>query len=167
MKEIGGYIELDTYSNNMLHENSVLLNCGRNALAYLIKLKRIQTMHLPYFLCDSVTQTCDKYGVKVYYYHVSLNWMPIDLDVKKGEWLYLVNFYGQLSNDMINNIVACYKNVIVDNAQAYFQKPIEGIDTLYSCRKFFGVADGAVLYTSSLLPYKLECDIFLIEWSIC
>ena len=39
------------------------------------------------------------------------------------------------------------KNVIIDNVQAYFQRPIEGFDTLYSCRKYFGVPDGAVLYT--------------------
>lgn len=33
------------------------------------------------------------------------------------------------------------------NAQAYFQEPIDGFETLYTCRKFFGVPDGAVLYT--------------------
>lgn len=38
-------------------------------------------------------------------------------------------------------------NIIVDNAQAYFQEPIDGFETLYTCRKFFGVPDGAVLYT--------------------
>ena len=35
----------------------------------------------------------------------------------------------------------------MDNAQAYFQEPIDGFETLYTCRKFFGVPDGAVLYT--------------------
>lgn len=27
--------------------------------------------------------------------------------------------------------------------------PVENVDTLYICRKFFGVADGAFLYTDS------------------
>lgn len=40
MKEIGGYIELDTYTGSMLHEDGIKLNCGRNALAYLIKAKK-------------------------------------------------------------------------------------------------------------------------------
>lgn len=35
MKEIGGYIELDTYTGAMLHEKAIALNCGRGALEYL------------------------------------------------------------------------------------------------------------------------------------
>ena len=54
-------------------------------------------------------------------------------------YLYIVNFYGQLSNQYIESL-GC--NIIVDNAQSYFQEPINGIDTLYTCRKFFGVPDG-------------------------
>ena len=42
MKEIGGYIELDTYRLPMLHEKAIKLNCGRNALWYLIKARNIR-----------------------------------------------------------------------------------------------------------------------------
>ena len=35
MREIGGYIELETFRGRMLHEEATKLNCGRNALAYL------------------------------------------------------------------------------------------------------------------------------------
>ena len=42
MKEIGGYIELDTYTGKEYHEDAVALNCGRNALIYLIRAKRIK-----------------------------------------------------------------------------------------------------------------------------
>lgn len=41
MKEIGGYIELDTYTGKMLHSDGLKLNCGRNALAYIIKANGI------------------------------------------------------------------------------------------------------------------------------
>ena len=37
MREIGSYIELDTYTGFMLHEDGMKLNCGRNALAYLVR----------------------------------------------------------------------------------------------------------------------------------
>ena len=30
MKEIGGYIQLDTYTGEMLHEEGILLNSGRS-----------------------------------------------------------------------------------------------------------------------------------------
>ena len=36
MKEIGGYIELDTYTGREYHEGALALNSGRNALIYLI-----------------------------------------------------------------------------------------------------------------------------------
>ena len=42
MREIGGYIELDTYTGPMLHGDGIKLNCGRNALAYLIEAKEIK-----------------------------------------------------------------------------------------------------------------------------
>lgn len=55
-------------------------------------------------------------------------------------------------------MIETYKNIIIDNAQAYFHKPIRGIDTLYTCRKLFGVSDGAVLYTDKRLQRELSYD---------
>lgn len=158
MREIGGYIELDKYTMPMLHENTIKLNCGRNALAYLIEAKKINSILMPKFMCDSCNGILKKYEVSVRYYSIDLNFHPIDIVLQPGEWLYFVNFYGQLSNEYIREIKAVYKNVIVDQAQAYFQMPIDGIDTLYTCRKFFGVSDGAVLYTDTVLDRKLQQD---------
>lgn len=53
MKEIGGYIELDTFTGPMLHGDGIKLNCGRNALAYLIEAKDIRKLWMPKFMCDS------------------------------------------------------------------------------------------------------------------
>ncbi len=76
----------------------------------------------------------------------------------EDEWLYIVNFYGQMDN----NALMCWKQkcdrVIIDNAQSYFQMPIEGVDTLYTCRKYFGVADGAFLYTDMKLKREIPQD---------
>src|SRR5699024_9737582 len=74
------------------------------------------------------------------------------------EYIYVVNYFGQISDGNIKEIKSKYQNIIVDNTQAFFQKPVEGIDTLYSCRKFFGVPDGAYLYTNSVLQTNLETD---------
>lgn len=146
MKEIGGYIELDTYTGQMLHDDGIKLNCGRNALAYLIKAKNIKKINIPKFMCDSNDKVLSENGVEVVYYTIGLDFKPKIKDY--DGWLYVVNFYGQLSNDYI---LALGNNVIVDNAQAYFQEPISGVDTLYTCRKFFGVPDGAILYTNRFI----------------
>lgn len=149
MKEIGGYIELDTYTGKMLYEDGIKLNCGRNALAYLIKAKNIKKLYMPKFMCDSNDKVLFDNGVKIIYYDIGLDFKPI---IKSWDgWLYVVNYYGQLSNDYLKMLG---KNIIIDNAQAYFQKPINGVDTLYTCRKFFGVADGAILYTDKKMEIK-------------
>lgn len=147
-KEIGGYIELDTYRLPMLHDGAIALNCGRNALAYLIRAKKIAKVYLPKFICDSVIGVCQREGVDISFYRIDLSLKPvIDFELQMDEWLYLVNYYGQLSDDKIKAYKDRYHNIIVDQAQSYFQLPLNGVDTLYTCRKYFGVPDGAFLYT--------------------
>lgn len=150
MKEYGGYIELDTYRLPMLHEGAVALNCGRNCLAYLIEARKIKKIMLPCFMCDSVFDLCKRYGVEMHFYHIDERFMPHGIMLEEDMWLYVMNFYGQLTLEEISELKMKYDRVIVDNAQAYFDEPIAGIDTLYTCRKFFGVADGAFLYTDAV-----------------
>ncbi|MBQ9205347.1 MAG: hypothetical protein IJ158_01380 [Treponema sp.] len=159
-KEIGGYIEFERYDGKQYHEDALKLNCARNCLAYLIAVYRIQKIYLPYFLCDSVWKVCKKYGVQVSFYHIDENFRPIlpNADFEK-DWLYVVNYYGQVSNQEIAFISQSVKNLIVDNVQSFFQKPVQGLPTIYTCRKFFGVADGAYLYTDKTVSGELERDI--------
>lgn len=158
MREIGGYIELDQYRLPMLHEDAIKLNCGRNALAYILEARKIKTIWLPYFLCASVRETCKKYGAQVKFYHIGQDFLPEEISLSKEEWIYLVDYYGLLPREIILNIIAKYQNVIVDFTQNYFAEPIPDVDTLYTCRKFFGVPDGAILYTNQKLDRPLLQD---------
>ena len=159
MREIGGYIEFEKYNKPMLHEEAIALNCGRNCLAYLIHAKKIKKIKLPYFLCDSVRNICYKENVQISYYKINEHFLPKDVSLYSDEWLYVVNYYGQLSQEYIKKIKKKYSRVIVDQAQAYFQMPIDGVDTLYTCRKYFGVTDGAFLYTDIFLNEEFEMDV--------
>ena len=145
MREIGGYIELDTYTGKMMYEDGIKLNCGRNALAYLVKAKNIHKILMPKFMCDSCDNVLRDNNVQIRYYSIGIDFKPLSVNREEDEWLYIVNFYGQLTNEYLKTFNT--DKLIVDNAQAYFQKPLKGVDTLYTCRKFFGVADGAILYT--------------------
>lgn len=158
MREIGGYFELDKYSMPMLHEGAIALNCGRNTLAYLIEAKGIEKIKVPKFLCDTVREVCEKEKISISFYSITRDFLPEELTLEADEWLYLVNFYGQLDNDTIRGYVEKYERVIVDHAQAYFQMPLENVDTLYTCRKFFGVADGGILYTDTKLEREIPQD---------
>jgi len=158
MREIGGYIEFEHYNGVKLHEEAIALNCGRNCLAYLFKSREIKKLKVPYFICGSIFDICDREGIEKVYYHIDESFRPIDLTLGDDEWLYLVNLYGQLNNEEINRYVEKYRRVIVDQANDYFAAPLPDVDTFYTCRKWFGVADGAFLYTNATLDEELEID---------
>ena len=44
VKEYGGYIEFERYDWNMMHNNAIALNCGRNALPYLCEAKNQEVL---------------------------------------------------------------------------------------------------------------------------
>lgn len=155
--EIGGYIELERNYLPMLHENAIKLNCGRNALAYIVKARGIKCLWMPKFNCDSCVKAAQKLGCEVKYYSVGADFKPAAIEAAADEWVMVVNYYGQLTDEYLLGLSGHY-NIIVDNAQAYFRAPLAGIDTTYTCRKFFGVADGAMLYTDAALNEELPQD---------
>lgn len=158
-KEIGGYIELDDINGEEYHNKAIALNSGRHCLEYLIKAKHIEKIYIPYFLCSSIKEVCEKCNCKYEYYHIDENFnIQFDKSLFKNEYIYIVNYYGQLQEKAKIQYENKYKNIIIDNAQAFFDKPMENIDTLYTCRKFFGVADGGYLYTDVYLKDTISID---------
>lgn len=159
MKEIGGYIELERFHGKEYYDGLISLNSGRNALQYLIEAKDIKKLYIPYFLCDSVSKLCDREKCPYEFYRINSNLLPIfDIPLGEGEYIYVVNYYGQISNDELSLLKSKYSNLIFDNVHAFFQPPLNGVDTIYSCRKFFGVPDGAYLSTDKRLDRELETD---------
>ena len=158
-KEIGGYFGLETFQGREYYPDLLAVNSARNALLYLLKAKKIKKIYIPYFLCDSVFMLCEREKYEYEYYSINQDFTPnFSKELSEGEYLYCVNFYGQITNSKIKQLRKQYKNLIIDNVQAFFQKPVKGVDTLYSCRKFFGVPDGAYVYTPATLDEKLKTD---------
>ena len=149
MREIGGYLELERNTGSLLHDGALPLGSGRAALRYLIEQRGIRKLALPDHLCDVVTQVCRECGVETRVYPVGEDLRPVPPAIEADEWLYLVNYYGQLTREELTALHARYPRLIVDNAQAYFDLPLPGVDTLYTCRKFLGVPDGGFLYTDA------------------
>lgn len=158
--EIGGYFGLEASVGREYYPNLIALNSARNALVYLCKAKKIEKLYLPYFLCDSILEICKRENILYEFYHIDERMNPIfNLKLNKGEYIYIINYYGHLSDEEIYRYYKKYKSVIFDYAQAFFQRPVYGLDTIYSCRKYFGVPDGAYLSTKDRILEKLERDI--------
>lgn len=142
------------------YHDLIPVNSGRNALLYLIRAKRIQKLYIPAFLCDSVSLLCDRYGFDYAFYSIHGDFTPdFDRELVEGEWLYVVNYYGQITPEKAKAYQNRFGNVILDNVQAFFQRPVPGMDTVYSCRKFFGVPDGGYVATDAVLEEPLEWDV--------
>ena len=152
MREIGGYIEFEHFHGPMLHEGMIALNCGRSCLRYLIRARNIRKIVLPVYCASSVRGACRSESVGIRYFLVGKDWMPKDVTLAEDEWLYLVNYYGQLTQEKIRATKERYGRIIVDNAEAYYDEPVDDVDTLYTCRKFYGVADGGLLATDAPRP---------------
>ena len=140
------------------HEHGIALNSGRNGLRYLIRGRKIKRIWLPKLLCSAISDTCKEENVEILYYTINKQLRPVSPQSLEGDWFYLINYYGQYSTEEIRLLGRIYPNVIVDNVQAFYTKPIDGLDTIYTCRKFFGVPDGGYLYTDCTLSEILQKD---------
>ena len=160
MEPIGGYFSLELPHYKEYHKDAIRLNTGRNCLEYILRAHRYKKVYIPYYTCDVVLEPFKKLGVPYEYYHIDIHFEIRDrIMLKEGEALLYTNYYG-LKQRYVEQLVAMVGNcLIVDNTQAFYAKPVAGIDTFYSCRKFFGVPDGAYLYTDKLLDMELEQDL--------
>ena len=159
MTSIGGYFELELPQKAEYHKSALALNTGRNCLEYILRARGYKKVYLPYYSCEVLLEPFNKLGVEYCFYHIngSLE-LEQHVTLQDGEALLYINYFG-LKQDYVTSLSATYgKQLIVDNTQAFYAKPIEGIDTFYSCRKFFGVADGAYLYCSQSFDEELEHD---------
>lgn len=148
-REIGGYLELEDCGRAPYHEDAVALDSARSCLAYLIELRGINRIALPDLMCEAVRAVCRKAGIGVRTYGIGEDFLPVgDFVPSPGEWLYLADFYGHLQSADVERAIDWFDGrVVVDEVQGFFRDPWAGTDTFYTCRKFFGVPDGAYLVT--------------------
>ena len=70
MREIGGYFEMYAHPENEFYADLTALNSARNGVAYLMQSRGYRKLYLPYFLCDSVKNMCDREGYTYAFYSV-------------------------------------------------------------------------------------------------
>lgn len=158
-KAIGGYFGLELRHGEHYHKDAIRLNTARNCFEYVLRSRQYAKVYIPYYTCEVMLEPLNKLGVQYEFYSINGRLEPVVLpNLKENEAFLYTNYYG-LKQDCVLKLASCFGNrLIVDNAQAFYAKPIHGIDTFYSARKFFGVADGAYLYTDKLLEEEFPQD---------
>lgn len=146
MKEIGGYMDLELYNRREYHTGLLRINTVRNAIALIMKEKGYRKLFIPKYLCSCIRIMLENRNIDYEFYNIDEKLNPVFHKVLSDEEaLLLVNYYGQHTLKDLQRFQNKYKNIIVDNTQSFFQKSISSIDMVYTCRKYFGVPDGAYL----------------------
>lgn len=158
-KPIGGYFELELPRYPEYHSDAIALNSGRFCLEYILRCRNYNKVYVPYFTCDSVVEPLVKLGIPYEFYHIDKEYHIVgNIELYKDEALLYTNYWG-LQNDYCKKLAYKYrKQLVLDYTQAFFTRPLGGIDTFYSCRKYFGVPDGGYLYTDARLDFEIEQD---------
>lgn len=156
---IGGYFELELPRFPELHAKAIDLNSGRFCLEYILRCKKYNKVYVPYFTCDSVVEPIQKLGVRFEFYHIDEKYEIAEyINLSADEALLYTNYWG-LQDTYCQYLASKYqKQLILDYTQAFYSQPITGIDTFYSCRKFFGVPDGGYLYTDAKASFEMAQD---------
>ena len=159
MRPIGGYFSLELPQREEYHKDVLRLNTGRNCLEYVLRARNYKKVYIPYYTCEVVLEPLRKLGIEYAFYHIDINLEIRDkFTLKSNEALLYTNYYGLKQRYVEQLAEKIGSRLIVDNTQAFYAKPLSGIDTIYTCRKFFGVADGAYLYSDAVLDEEIEQD---------
>ena len=160
MKSIGGFFTLELpLRNSEYHSDAVKVNSGKNAFEYILssygfKQKKV---YLPYFTSCIMVKPLQEHNIPYEFYRINESLEIFEeIELGKDEFLVYTNYFG-LKGEYIERIAKKYrKQLIVDNAQAFFDRPLGGVNTFYSPRKFFGVLDGGYAYTQGIMPVELK-----------
>lgn len=159
MEAIGGYFSLELPQLEEYHKDALRLNTGRNCLEYILRTRGYKKIFVPYYTCEAVMEPITKLDIPYEYYHVDIHLEIRDrFTLKTDEALLYTNYYGLKQRYVEQLAEKIGPRLIIDNTQAFYAKPLPGIDTFYTCRKFFGVADGAYLYCDAVLDEEIEQD---------
>jgi hypothetical protein len=93
------------------------------------------------------------------FYNIDENLLPVfDFSKVKAKDVFVYNNYFGICDNQVDEVSLKCSNLVVDNSQAFFSKPLPLVDTIYSPRKFFGVPDGGYLYTNIKIEDDIEQD---------
>ena len=140
MKAIGGYFGFEC-GRVELPNPGFLLNSARNALRWILRTFGVRKVYLPAFTCPVVEQAVREEGCTVVHYPLGKDFLPA-VDFPADDWVVYNNYFGVCGNK-VATLAKRHRNLIVDNAQAFYAQP-SGRAAFYSPRKFFGLPDGGI-----------------------
>lgn len=152
---IGGYFELELRKGQTPYPQASAFNSARAAFRALVQARAPRRIHLPYYICNVLEQALQGLEVELCRYGLDADLsLAAPPGLTSDEALLYVDYFG-LKGDYVRQVLAPRYGyqLIVDNSQALFSDALPDIATIYSPRKFVGVADGGWLVNGpAVLP---------------
>ena len=153
MKKIGGFLGLELpFSYYSPSRKTLALTSGRSCLNFILREIRPKRVYVPFFSCPALIEPLRYNKVSFSYYRLDKCLNPcLSEPLGAQEYLIYINYFG-IKRSTVDALLAKFGDkVIVDNAQAFYEDN-SGSWAFNSARKFFGVPDGAFLYS----PRKIK-----------
>ena len=146
---VGGFFGLETNMNSANEGEYHKLNClsyGRACLAIIFSICKISKLYLPLYICQEVVNVIKHYQIPYQFYHLDNNFrISDDIKLKDDDYLLVVNYFGLMGEYIVLLNQEYSSRLIIDNTQAFYDKPSGDAIFFNSGRKFFGIPDGAYL----------------------
>ncbi|WP_172588119.1 hypothetical protein [Shewanella xiamenensis] len=145
---MGGYNQLQmNYFNSNIHPDAEKFQSARSALYAYLEAEKVKKIYLPKYICNSLLPILFDLSIEIIWYDINLNLLPIFKPLLEPDERFLVvNYYGLISAEL-EKFINGDRGYIVDNSQALFSQPLEGVVTIYSPRKFLPIPDGGFIYS--------------------
>lgn len=180
LTDVGGYIAFDLLGGvgkNQLSPDEKhvhFFSLGRHCLEAACRSLRPLRAHVPFFICDAVTQVFEKLGIPIVRYALSANLLPRVIDYRDEDLLLIVNYLGlcaQIPEFADYLALNSHRRVIIDNTHSMgLDNQFSGLMSFVSPRKFIPVPDGGILYdprqtiAEACLPYRQDCSWDRVGW---
>lgn len=160
-KAIGGYFELELpLQQYRLYSKAISFQSARAAFYALLVEGRPNRVWMPRYICDSMLAPLRATETELVFYNIDQALgVSDDVKIKDGDWLLYANYFGVCAAQE-DRLLERFSSsqIIFDHSQAFFSPPRDCLATIYSPRKFFGVPDGGLLFTSLHVIEPAEID---------
>lgn len=163
-KPIGGFFELERSGlNNKYHSNAKGLSNGRACLNVILRHSKVKTIYVPYYCCNTLLTAIYENNLEINFYSINENFEAAHLPKLKPDELFIyINYFG-IKREYSKYLVEYYGGqIIIDNTHDYFWKGYTLGSSFNSSRKYFGVPDGAYLYTNIEISDQIPRNINFI-----
>ena len=160
MNKIGGFFELELPSARtyMPFKNMLALTSGRSCLNLILRETNPKRVYIPFLSCPALIEPLRHNKIEFSYYELDTGLNPcLSKPLRAREYLIYINYFG-IKRSTVDALIANFGDkVIVDNAQAFFEDNT-GSWAFNSARKFFGVPDGAFLFSPREVNTALKAN---------